>query len=126
MSEEKSPRARLQGNCNKSNCKHRIGIPEDSKRSIVFNWRRGSPPNSAYIIVMSTKPLSERSQALRERQRQAAEEGAIARAEYQANDVAVRENMARLRALRLAKEAVGAAEPLRKARGKPLRNTRRK
>lgn len=54
---------------------------------------------------MSIKPPSEKSQALRERQRQAAEEGVIALAEYEANDIAVRKNMARLRALRLAKEA---------------------
>lgn len=71
---------------------------------------------------MSIKPPSEKSQALRERQRQAAEEGVIALAEYEANDVAVRKNMARLRALRLAKEAVNAAEmpakSSRKKRGK--------
>jgi hypothetical protein len=71
---------------------------------------------------MNTKPLSEKSQALRERQRQAAEEGVIALAEYEANDVAVRKNMARLRELRLAKEAASAAVmPL-----KALSRTRRK
>ena len=64
---------------------------------------------------MSIKPLSEKSRALRERQRQAAEEGVIALAEYEANDIAVRKNMARLRALRLAKEA-SADEPAKAPR----------
>lgn len=66
------------------------------------------------------KPPSEKSQALRERQRQAAEEGVIALAEYEANDIAVRKNMARLRALRLAKEAAADAP------AKSSRKTRRK
>lgn len=46
-----------------------------------------------------------------ERMRIAAEEGAEARAEVQARDVAVRKNMERLRALRLAHEAEEAARP---------------
>ena len=41
----------------------------------------------------------------RERQRLAAEDGAKALAEYAAHDIAVRANMARLRALRASKEA---------------------
>lgn len=69
---------------------------------------------------MSIKPPSEKSQALRERQRQAAEEGVIALAEYEANDIAVRKNMARLRALRLAKEATADVP------AKSSRKTRRK
>ncbi len=43
--------------------------------------------------------------------RVAAVEGAKARADYKANDVAVRKNMERLRALRLAKEAEQVVEP---------------
>ncbi|MGB3445230.1 MAG: transcriptional regulator [Xanthobacteraceae bacterium] len=59
---------------------------------------------------------------MRERQRLAAEEGVIALAEYEANDIAVRKNMAKLRALRLAKEAAASAE----TSVKPMRKTRKK
>lgn len=45
-----------------------------------------------------------RTLALRERQRLAAEDGAKAMAEYKAAGVAIRKNMARLRALRLAQD----------------------
>ena len=50
----------------------------------------------------------------------AAIEGAKARADIEANDVAVRKNMERLRALRLAKEAEEALlpKPVKAARGK--------
>ncbi|MBR1221623.1 transcriptional regulator [Bradyrhizobium sp. U87765 SZCCT0131] len=44
-------------------------------------------------------------QALRERRAKAAAEGVVAMAERRARDAFVRENMARLRALRLAREA---------------------
>lgn len=43
--------------------------------------------------------------------RVAAIEGAKARADVEAHDIAVRKNMARLRELRLAKEAAEAAQP---------------
>ncbi len=43
--------------------------------------------------------------------RVAAIEGAKARADYKASDIAIRKNMERLRALRLAKEAEEAARP---------------
>jgi hypothetical protein len=43
--------------------------------------------------------------------RVAAIEGAKARADVDANDIAVRKNMERLRALRLAKEATEATQP---------------
>ena len=43
--------------------------------------------------------------------RVAAVEGAKARADYDANNIAVRKNMERLRLLRLAKEAEQAAQP---------------
>jgi len=46
-----------------------------------------------------------------ERMRIAAEDGAEARAEVQARDVAVRKNMERLRALRLARDAEEATRP---------------
>jgi hypothetical protein len=52
----------------------------------------------------------------------AAEEGMIALAEYEAHDIAVRKNMAKLRALRLAKEAAASAE----VSVKSSRKTRRK
>lgn len=45
-----------------------------------------------------------------ERMRIAAEAGAEARAHFQAQDVAIRKNMERLRALRLAKEAEDSAD----------------
>jgi hypothetical protein len=78
--------------------------------------------NDTYVTDMSMKSPSERSQALRERQRLAAEEGMIALAEYEAHDIAVRKNMAKLRALRLAKEAAASAE----VSVKSSRKTRRK
>lgn len=59
-----------------------------------------------------TKPPPSASQLARtERMRVAAIEGAKARADIEAHDVAVRKNMARLRELRLAKEAAEAAQP---------------
>jgi hypothetical protein len=68
-----------------------------------------------------TKAPSEKSEASRERRRQAAEEGAKALAEYEANDIAVRKNMARLRELRLAKRATMQAE----SAVKPARQSRK-
>ncbi len=63
---------------------------------------------------MTEKTLSPKSLALHERRRHAAEEGVKALAEYEAHDVAVRNNMAKLRALRLANEAESAATESRK------------
>lgn len=58
---------------------------------------------------MSDKPPSAFQQARAEKQKTAAVEGAKAMADRNAQDVAVRKNMERLRALRLAKEAEEAA-----------------
>ena len=57
---------------------------------------------------MNMKSSSQKSQDLQERKRLAAEEGAKALAEYAAHDIAVRSNMARLRALRTAAETQAA------------------
>jgi hypothetical protein len=54
-----------------------------------------------------TKPPSPEQAARLERQRLAAEEGAKALREVADRAIAIRENMARLRSLRLAKEAQG-------------------
>lgn len=56
-----------------------------------------------------------------ERMRVAAEAGAEARADVHAHDIAIRKNMARLRALRLAKEAEEAALPKPAPAAKPRR-----
>lgn len=58
---------------------------------------------------MSNKPPSAFQQARAEKQKTAAIEGAKAMADRTAQDNAVRKNMERLRALRLAKEAEDAA-----------------
>jgi hypothetical protein len=58
-----------------------------------------------------TKQLNPSQLARNERMRLAAVEGAKARADYAADGVAVRKNMERLRALRLAKEAEAATRP---------------
>jgi hypothetical protein len=58
---------------------------------------------------MSSKPSSPAQLARLEKQKIASTEGAKALADSQANGVAVRKNMERLRALRLAKEAEDAA-----------------
>jgi hypothetical protein len=58
-----------------------------------------------------TKAPSPSKLARIERMRIAAEEGAEARAEVQARDVAIRKNMEKLRALRLARDAEEAARP---------------
>jgi hypothetical protein len=58
--------------------------------------------------AMETKTRAEASFKKEER----AKEGAQAMLEYQANGRAVREQMARLKALRLAKEAADAAAPV--------------
>jgi hypothetical protein len=63
---------------------------------------------SSYIDVMNIKPSSPKSRDIQERKRLAAEEGAKALAEFAAHDVAVRNNMARLRALRTAAETQAA------------------
>ena len=60
---------------------------------------------------MTKSPPSPAQLARNERMRTAAIEGAKARADIEARDVAVRKNMERLRALRLAKEAEEAAKP---------------
>jgi len=61
---------------------------------------------------MARKPteLSPESVARAHRQRLAAEEGARAIADVERDGVAIRKNMERLRALRVAKEAQAAAE----------------
>jgi hypothetical protein len=59
--------------------------------------------------MVKTQTVSQLARA--ERMRIAAEDGAQARAEVQARDVAVRTNMERLRAQRLAREAEDAARP---------------
>ena len=60
---------------------------------------------------MTKSPPSPAQLARNERMRTAAIEGAKARADIEARDVAVRKNMERLRALRMAKEAEEAAQP---------------
>lgn len=77
-----------------------------------LSWNRwaGFLPETTYMDSMKKQP-SPSQLARSERMRVASIEGAKARADYEANDVAVRKNMERLRALRLAKEAQQAAEP---------------
>ncbi len=58
---------------------------------------------------MSSKPSNPAQVARLEKQKIASTEGAKALADYEAGAVAVRKNMERLRALRLAKEAEDAA-----------------
>ncbi|EAQ36437.1 hypothetical protein NB311A_20906 [Nitrobacter sp. Nb-311A] len=71
----------------------------------------GISANDAYMSSMSKSPPSPAQLARNERMRTAAIEGAKARADIEARDVAIRKNMERLRALRLAKEAEEAAKP---------------
>jgi hypothetical protein len=63
------------------------------------------------MASMTKPPPSPAQLARNERMRTAAIEGAKARADIEARDIAVRKNMERLRALRLAKEAEEAAQP---------------
>jgi hypothetical protein len=73
---------------------------------------------------MTKPPPSPTQLARNERMKTAAIEGAKARADIDARDIAVRKNMERLRALRLAKEAEQEAEealqpkPVKAVRGK--------
>jgi hypothetical protein len=60
---------------------------------------------------MTKSPPSPSQLARTERMRLAAIEGAKARSDIEARDVAVRKNMERLRALRMAKESEEAAQP---------------
>lgn len=60
---------------------------------------------------MKLKASSPKTQARQQRQQRAAIEGAAALAHYEAEAIAIRKNMERLRALRLAKESETAAEP---------------
>jgi hypothetical protein len=66
---------------------------------------------NAYMSSMTKSPPSPSQLARNERMRLAAIEGAKARSDIEARDVAVRKNMERLRALRMAKEAEEAAQP---------------
>ena len=76
---------------------------------------------------MMTKPPSPEQAARLERQRVAAEEGVKALQEVADRAVATRENMARLRSMRLAKEAQdvrsGVSTENRSARGKPKKRS---
>jgi hypothetical protein len=71
----------------------------------------GISTDRAYIERM-TKQQSPSQIARAERLRLAAIEGAKARADYEAEGVAARKNMERLRALRLAREAEQSSEPV--------------
>ena len=64
---------------------------------------------------MKLKVLSPEAAARQKRKELAAKEGALALAHYEAEAIAVRRNMERLRALRLAKEAEEAAAAAVKA-----------
>jgi hypothetical protein len=71
-----------------------------------------------------TKPQPSPSQLARnERMKTAAIEGAKARADIDARDIAVRKNMERLRALRLAKEAEDREAAVAKPPAGPKRRT---
>jgi hypothetical protein len=74
---------------------------------------------------MSKQPPTTSQLERAERMRLAAEAGAEARAHFEAQNIAVRKNMERLRAIRLAKEtedaANTAAEPAPKQRAKKKR-----
>jgi hypothetical protein len=78
---------------------------------------------NAYMEAMDKTPLSEQVAKL-ERKRLAAEDGAKAIQEIAARAIAVRENMVRLRALRLSKEAqavrIAPANQLTKAKPNKL------
>jgi hypothetical protein len=82
---------------------HRVGGAA-RVRGRFLRWIRNFAANT-YITCMNKIPSPEQAARL-ERQRLAAEDGAKALQEVAERSVAVRENMARLRALRLAKEAV--------------------
>ena len=62
-------------------------------------------------IYAAMKEPSPKQVERAERMRAASETGAKARADIEARDIAVRKNMERLRALRLAREAEDAAKP---------------
>jgi hypothetical protein len=80
-------------------------------RTEIEKPNSGIPTDRAYIGSMTKPPPSPAQLARNERMRTAAIEGAKARADIEARDVAIRKNMERLRALRLAKEAEEAARP---------------
>ena len=62
--------------------------------------------------MSAADPTKVRARAEAEfRKKAQAEDGKLAATEYRADAMAIRENMARLRALRLAKEAADAAAP---------------
>lgn len=70
--------------------------------------------SNTYMHLMTSKSLKQQTPeqlARLEKQRAAKIEGAIALAEVEKESVAIRENMERLRALRLAKEAEDALKP---------------
>ena len=76
--------------------------------------------NSSYIDVMNIKPSTPKSRDLQERKRLAAEDGAKALAEYAVHDVAVRNNMARLRALRATAQAKMAPADSKRSRKRSM------
>ncbi|HWV96800.1 MAG TPA: hypothetical protein VN130_06615 [Xanthobacteraceae bacterium] len=101
------------------------GIARDQLCSVRGQWSHGISKRRSYINPMDTKSRSPRSLALQERKRLAAEEGAKAMAEYAADAIAARKNMARLRALRLAQESESAAAARAPLAGKPRKQAKR-
>jgi len=75
-----------------------------------FDWETRNLVKTAYMIAMNKTPSPEKAARL-ERRRLAAEDGSKAMQEILDAAIAVRGNMARLRALRLAKEANAVIEP---------------
>ena len=78
------------------------------------------------IVTMNSKEVLKRRAEARFRQEARALDGRKAMTEYEAQVLAIREKTARLRALRLAKEAqVHSEEPPPKTKVRPLKNNNR-
>lgn len=123
MSEERARRRAY-----KATAKNRIAVPYRYSTGwqaincvqVKANRRDGILEDSSYIDVMNIKSSSPKSRDLQERKRLAAEEGAKALAEYAAHDIAVRNNMVRLRALRAAAQAKMAPADSKKPRKRSM------
>lgn len=74
------------------------------------NHQTSQTTNGVMALQVSTKAAQERAEASFKKKEKQLEEGQKARAEYEANSIAVREKTARLKELRLAQEARDGAQ----------------
>jgi hypothetical protein len=95
-----------------------LATPDERER----NGRAG-PLSQEATLADSSKKVRDQAEARFEKTQKAAKEGAKARAQYEAEALAIRAKTARLRSLRLAKEAADREAAVGKAAEKPAKKS---